>query len=87
MLELIGLVILAGVIIGTISYFSSKEETPEVKPEPTPEPEMPKTRPEVAKVRARTETGKFKADDPSTPDVNEAWKGGKKPRKPRQKKE
>ena len=31
--------------------------------------------------RARTETGKFVADDPSTPDVNEAWKGGKAPKK------
>lgn len=25
------------------------------------------------KKRARTEDGTFKADDPSTPDVNEAW--------------
>ena len=23
--------------------------------------------------RARTEDGKFRGDDPSTPDVNEAW--------------
>ena len=27
----------------------------------------------VKKVRARTEDGQFIADDPSTPDVNEAW--------------
>jgi hypothetical protein len=27
----------------------------------------------VKLVRARVEKGKFKADDPSTPDVNEAW--------------
>ena len=27
----------------------------------------------VAKVRARNENGTLKADDPSTPDVNEAW--------------
>ena len=26
--------------------------------------------------RARTETGAFKADDPKTPDVNEAWEAG-----------
>ncbi len=26
-----------------------------------------------AKVRARNENGTLKADDPSTPDVNEAW--------------
>jgi hypothetical protein len=24
-------------------------------------------------VRARTKSGSFKADDPTTPDVNEAW--------------
>ena len=28
---------------------------------------------ETKKVRARTKTGHFKADDPSTPNVNEAW--------------
>ena len=27
----------------------------------------------VTKVRARNEDGTLKADDPSTPDVNEAW--------------
>ena len=31
--------------------------------------------------RARDEDGKFIADDPSTPDINEAWVGGKKPAK------
>lgn len=31
--------------------------------------------------RARTASGKLKADDPSTPDVNEAWEGGKAPKK------
>ena len=31
--------------------------------------------------RARDEDGKFIADDPETPDVNEAWEGGKKPTK------
>ena len=35
--------------------------------------------PKVA-VRARNEDGTLKADDPETPDVNEAWEGGKKPR-------
>lgn len=34
-----------------------------------------------AKARARTAKGKFKADDPSTPDVNEAWVSGKAPAK------
>lgn len=31
--------------------------------------------------RARNADGTLKADDPSTPDVNEAWEGGKKPAK------
>ena len=29
--------------------------------------------------RARDKDGKFIADDPSTPDYNEAWVGGKAP--------
>lgn len=31
--------------------------------------------------RARKADGTLKADDPSTPDVNEAWEGGKAPKK------
>lgn len=31
--------------------------------------------------RAKNTKGQFVADDPSTPDVNEAWKGGKAPAK------
>ena len=31
--------------------------------------------------RARGKKGKFLADDPNTPDVNEAWVGGKAPKK------
>jgi len=31
--------------------------------------------------RAKTKSGQFKADDPSTPDVNEAWVGGESPKK------
>ena len=37
-------------------------------------------------VRARDEDGHFVADDPSTPEVNEAWDGGKAPKKPAPKK-
>ena len=36
--------------------------------------------------RARAITGQLLADDPSTPDVNEAWEGGKPPRKKASKK-
>ena len=31
--------------------------------------------------RGREEDGTFKADDPSTPSVNEAWESGKSPKK------
>jgi hypothetical protein len=44
--------------------------TPKPTPEPTPEP-----------VRARDDDGHFVPDDPATPDVNEAFVGGK-PLKP-----
>ena len=37
-------------------------------------------------VRARDEDGHFVADDPSTPEVNEAWEGGEAPKKPAPKK-
>ena len=36
---------------------------------------------ETKAVRARNDDGTLKADDPSTPDVNEAWKGGVAPKK------
>jgi hypothetical protein len=36
---------------------------------------------EVKAKRARDAKGKLKADNPSTPNVNEAWEGGKAPKK------
>ena len=42
-------------------------------------PEEPKPK------RARTK-GRYKADDKSTPNVNEAWVGGKAPKRKRKKK-
>ena len=36
--------------------------------------------------RAREGDGTFKADDKSTPEVNEAWKSGKSPKKKKAKK-
>ena len=35
--------------------------------------------------RARTKKGTYKADDKSTKDINEAWVGGKAPKKKRKK--
>tara|TARA_B100000963_G_scaffold137118_2_gene119360 strand:- start:22114 stop:22404 length:291 start_codon:yes stop_codon:yes gene_type:complete len=40
---------------------------------PVPETKAPK--------RARNEKGQLKGDDPTTPNVNEAWEGGKAPQK------
>jgi len=36
--------------------------------------------------RARTKKGRYRKDDKSTKDVNEAWVGGKAPKKKRKKK-
>jgi hypothetical protein len=36
--------------------------------------------------RARNDKGQLIADDPATPDVNEAWEGGKAPKKAPKKK-
>ena len=36
--------------------------------------------------RARNSKGQVLSDDPSTPDVNEAWEGGKAPKKKKAKK-
>ena len=36
---------------------------------------------EATRKRARAKSGKFRGDDPSTPDVNEAREGGKSPKK------
>ena len=36
---------------------------------------------EVKPKRARNKKGQLQGDDPSTPDVNEAWEGGKAPKK------
>ena len=41
---------------------------------------------EDKKERARTEDGKFQADNPDTPDVNEAYEGGVAPKKTTKKK-
>ena len=41
-------------------------------------PAKPKAK--AAPKRARNTKGQLKADDPSTPDVNEAWESGKAPK-------
>ena len=50
--------------------FIKAQEKPKAKKKAEPKPVA---EPEVELVRARDENGHFVADDPSTPDVNEAW--------------
>ena len=45
-----------------------------------------KPKPKAKAKRARTKKGTYKGDDKSTPDVNEAWEGGKAPKKKGKKK-
>ena len=51
------------------------EEIEEVEEKPKPKP-----KPKAKKKRAKNEDGTFKADDPSTPDVNEAWEQESEPK-------
>ena len=41
---------------------------------------LKKAKPKGKPKRARTVKGRYKGDDKSTPDVNEAWEGGKSPK-------
>ena len=51
------------------------------KAEKDSEVTLDKFEPKKAKPkRARTVKGRYKGDDKSTPDVNEAWEGGKSPK-------
>ena len=50
------------------------------------EPKIIKKTPVVKAKRVRTKKGKFVADDKSTLNVNEAWVGGKAPKKKSKKK-
>lgn len=82
-MELLHIFLVAFGVVGVVllaEYFIDKKVDEKDEAVPLPEPVTPK-KPR----RARTQKGKFKADDPSTPDVNEAWEGGKAP-KPKKKK-
>lgn len=48
--------------------------------------EKVKVKAKVKPKRARNDKGQLVGDDPSTPDVNEAWEGGKAPKKTTKKK-
>lgn len=49
--------------------FIAEQEKPKAKKKPAPK----KVKEKLEMVRARDEDGKFIADDPETPEVNEAW--------------
>lgn len=71
-----GIAVAFFVVVIVIDKLMSKKHESEQVQEPA-KPSKPK--------RARTKRGRYKADDPSTPNVNEAWVGGKAP-KPKKKK-
>ena len=48
----------------------------EAKPAKKPETKKAPKKTTAKKKRARNKDGTLKADDPSTPDVNEAWENG-----------
>ena len=53
--------------------FIAEQEKPKAKKKPAPKPAPKKVEEKLEMVRARDEDGQFIADDPETPDVNEAW--------------
>jgi len=65
--------------------FGAKETVQEILTPQAPYKIEPPTAPapvaETKPERAKDAKGKFVADDPSTPNVNEAWKDGKAPAK------
>lgn len=75
---LLELILIGSVIVGVgflVNRFVNSKFGDDKEVKPTPEP-----------VRARNEKGHFISDDPTTPDVNEAWVDGKAPVKPKKKK-
>jgi len=68
----------SGSALSGLAEKARKSEDEKVeKPKPVAKVEVkksePKPAPKPAPKRARDDDGQFKADDPSTPDVNEAW--------------
>lgn len=63
-------------LITEIKSPAKPESKPKAKPKAKAEVE-----PDVAPTRAHNEDGTFRSDDPSTPDVNEAFKATPEPKK------
>ncbi len=64
-------IVIAMAIVGIYSIFTAEED-------PYDEQTVKKNY-----MRARDKKGRYKGDDPSTPNKNEAWEGGKKPKRGR----
>ena len=62
--------------LGRIVHVGEEPEAPAPAPAPEPEPEA-----EATGERARNKKGHYVKDDESTPEVNEAYKDGKTPKK------
>lgn len=56
-----------------LEFLASAEAKPKAPTKKAAAAPKPAAEPEVELVRARDENGHFVADDPSTPEVNEAW--------------
>ena len=66
------IIILSCIAIAGIMCYGAWKKCCVVEQEPKPKPKHK---------RARNKKGQLKADDPYTPNVNEAWVGGKAPKK------
>jgi hypothetical protein len=76
--------------MGWFRRLFGRNRQPEPQPEPEPDNHVEDSAVELEKFvakdhappeRARDESGQFRGDDKSTKDVNEAWKGGKAPKR------
>tara|TARA_Y100000593_G_C4063496_1_gene215598 strand:- start:164 stop:427 length:264 start_codon:yes stop_codon:yes gene_type:complete len=76
-----------GIFNFIVNLFSSEPEKPEIPKDITEGIELDKFPKKVSKPkRARTKKGRYVKDDKSTPNINEAWIGGKAPKKTTKKK-
>ena len=80
-MDLLGMafeVIMIGSVVVGLGFLVNHLVDEKDKKEKKSEPVEPK--------RARNDKGHYVADDPKTPNVNEAWEGGKAPKKTKKKK-
>lgn len=59
------------------AVFTPAEQVEVTAPAPAPAAKKPSKKPSKKQVRAREADGQFKADNPATTDVDEAWEEAK----------